>query len=467
MVVIVGGGFGGLACARRLDGAPLKALLLDWRVYHLFTPLLYEVASALLNPSDISYPYRACFRRSRNVRYRQAQVTAIDLERKTVSTAAGDAVGYDYLVLAPGSVNNYFGNRNLAAASIGLKTLEEALRLRNHVLSCLERASETNDERERRRCLTFVVAGGGPTGVEYVGALLELLKLVLGRDFPTLSSSESRVVLVEGRDQLLPTFAPSLSRYAERVLKKRGAEVLTGVLVEQASQEQVVLSNGGRIETRTIVWSAGVRANDSIELPAVARGRSQRVEVDDRLRLKGHDDVLVVGDLASVRRRGDELAMLAPVAMQQGRYVARLIRGRVASAESRRLRRWTGRMARLADRGRDLPPPGGLSSGAGHRRANDRGFPDQPPAKPFRYVDKGVMATIGRNAAVAQVGPLRLTGFVGWVTWLAVHIYYLIGFRNRLVVLGSWGWNYVRKDRPIRIVVRAQGDNLGVDADAQ
>jgi NADH dehydrogenase len=319
-VVIVGGGFGGLACARKLDRQPVDVLLLDERIYHLFTPLLYQVASALLNPSDISYPFRACFRRSPNVRFRQAKVTSIDFDRKTISVRADGELHYDYLVLAAGSTNNYFGNQELANFSIGMKTLEEALRLRNHVLTCLELASETKDELDRRRWLTFLIVGGGPTGVEYTGALLELLKLVFGRDFPNLSRDQSRVILVEGQDRLLPTFAEGLSRYTERTLRRRGAEVRTAALVEKATDESAILSNGDLIETRTIVWSAGVRPSD-LEAAGVPRSASRQIEVDDRLRLSGRGDVFVIGDLASVHQGGEQLPMLAPVAIQEGRYV--------------------------------------------------------------------------------------------------------------------------------------------------
>jgi NADH dehydrogenase len=419
-VVIVGGGFGGLACARKLDRRPVDVLLVDDRTYHLFTPLLYEVASALLNPSDISYPFRAAFRRSRNVRFRQARVTSIDFKSKTISTSSSADLRYDFLVLATGSTNNYFGNEGLAKHSIGMKTLGEALRLRNHVLSCLERASETVDRLERRKWLTFLVVGGGPTGVEYTGALIELMKLVLGRDFPNLSLDESRVLLVEGQDRLLPAFHRTLSGYAERMLHRRGAEVRTGTLVEEAGDEAAVLSTGDRIDTQTIVWSAGVRPNDDFAASGVPRSAGGRMRVDDRLRLEAAADVFVIGDLASFGEAGHELPMLAPVAMQQGRYVARAILEAVEAP----------------------------------------GTEESPERRSFRYVDKGMLATIGRNAAVGQVGPLRFQGFIGWIVWLFVHIYYLVGWRNRVAVLASWAWNYVRKDRPIRIVVRAQRDQI-------
>ena len=417
----MGGGFGGLACARKLDGEPVDVLLLDSRTFHLFTPLVYQVATALLNPSDIAYPFRARFRRSRNVRFRQAHVSEVDLEAKLVRTADGDEIGYDHLVLATGSTNNYFGNEDLAGVTIGMKTLEEALRLRNHVLACLERASLERDPKERARWLTFVIAGGGPTGVEYAGALAELLKLVLGRDYPDLAPGSGRIVVVEGQDRLLGTFAPRLGRYAERALRKRGVEVRTGVLLKSATADAAELSDGQRIETRTIVWSAGVRPNDPPAKPEPARTRSGRVEIDDRFRILGASGAFAIGDVAAAIEDGRELPMLSPVAMQAGRFVARSIL--------------------------DGAVPGG------------------EPQRPFRYVDKGTMATIGRSAAVGQIKGIQLTGFIGWVGWLVVHIYYLIGFRNRLVVLGSWAWNYLRKDRPIRIVARSDPDPVADELD--
>lgn len=414
-VVIVGGGFGGLACARELDGGPVDALLIDGRNYHLFTPLLYQVATALLNPSDIAYPLRARFRHSPNVRFRQAWVTAVDFDAKVVRTEDEQEIRYDYLVLATGSTENYFGNEQLAAFTFGLKTLDQALRLRNHVLACLERACQAQDDDERKRLLTFVVVGGGPTGVEYAGALVELLELVLGRDYPDLSPALARIMLVEGLDRLLAAFPERLSRYAERVLRRRGVEIRTGALVTKATERSALLSDGEEIRTATIVWSAGVRPNAPIEEPEPPRSRSGRIDVDAHLWIAAHRDAFAIGDVASARHGGGELPMLSAPAMQAGRHVAQLIMGEAGST-----------------------PPTARSS-----------------LKPFRYRDKGTMATIGRNAAVGQIGLLQFTGFAGWLAWLTVHLYYLVGFRNRLAVFASWGWNYLRKDRPLRVIVEA------------
>jgi NADH dehydrogenase len=418
-VVIVGGGFGGLACARALNGKPVDVVLLDRRNYHLFTPLLYQVATALLNPSDVAYPLRSAFRRSANVSFRLEVVTGVDLDARVVRTQDGDEIPYDSLVLATGSTNAYFGHPALARYTIGLKTLDEAMRLRNHVLSCLERAAQAKLA-ERGPWLTFVIVGGGPTGVEYAGALGELLSLVLGRDYPELDPGSGRIVLVEGADHLLPAFDSRLGSYAERVLSRRGAEVRTGTLVKAATEEAVQLSDDDTIPARTVVWSAGVQPTDPLPGAGQPRSRSGRLQADSRLRLGGRDDVFVIGDVAAVADDGGELPMLAPPAMQEGRHAARAVLAR-----------------------------------AGVSGATDPG--------PFRYQDKGTMATIGRSAAVVQLGRLRLTGFVGWVTWLVVHLWYIIGFRNRAVVLASWAWDYVRRDRPLRVIIRSEDDPVAAE----
>ena len=396
-------------------------LLVDVHNYHLFTPLLYQVATSLLNPSDIAYPFRRAFRRSPNVRFHQGTVARVDPDRRIVRLHDGTDLPYDVCVLATGSMNNYFGNQDVARSTIGLKHLEEALRLRNHVLSCLERASHEPDASARRAWLTFVVAGGGPTGVEYAGALGELLDMVLGRDYPELHHHDARILLVEGKPRLLEAFPDSLGRYAERQLRRRGVEVFTGTLVRSASGEAVSLSAGEDIRTRTIVWSAGVRPTDPVrDAPSgIHCSDSGRIGVDEHLRVRGSPGLFAIGDVASVDAGGEELPMLSPPAMQEGRYVARLI-----------------------------------SLGAAGREG------DVEAAPPFRYIDKGTMATIGRNAAVASIGPFRLTGFIGWAAWLFIHLYYLIGFRNRLVVLAGWTWEYLRRDRPIRLIARVDPDPL-------
>lgn len=389
--------------------------LLDRSGFHLFTPLLYQVATALLNPSDIAYPLRTIFRHSRNVRVHLATVDRVDLQRREVHLRTGQHVPYDYLVLATGSTDNYFGNDAVAKAAVGLKTLEQAARLRNHVLACLERADEEEDPAARRALLTFVVAGGGPTGVEYAGALGELMHLLAGRDYPGVQRSEVRIILVEAAPRLLGGFSERLARYAEKILRRRGIEVRTATRVEGADALSVTLSGGVVVDTRTIVWTGGVRPSLPGADPPLELARSRRVRVDSYLRVPGAEGVYAIGDAASVGN-GSELPMLSTPAIQEGRYVARSI---LDSLSKRAL------------------------------------------AGPFRYFDKGTMATIGRNAAVAHLrGGLELTGVLGWLAWIFVHIWYLIGFRNRLAALTSWGLNYVRFDRPIRLILQAAPDGL-------
>jgi NADH dehydrogenase len=410
-VVVIGGGFGGLACTRKLAGAPVDVTLVDARDYHLFTPLLYQVATALLNPADIAYPFRSILRRARNVRFHQGRVTSVDFEAKVVRTGNGHELPYDSLVLATGSVSDYFGHPELADTTLGMKNLEQAQRLRNHVLACLEHAAQTENDAERGAWLTFVVVGGGATGVEYAGALAELRKLV-GREYPEFSALRMRVIVVEGADRLLPAFPEKLGRYAQKVLERKGAEIITGSVMRDAGAEGAYLSNGARIAARTIVWSAGVRAAETGGTHELERGRSYRLLVDDRMRVPEKDGVYAIGDAAG---GPNALPMLSAPAMQQGRYVARAI---------------------LADvRGQNAPAP-------------------------FVYKDKGTMAVIGRGAAVANVRGFQLTGFLGWLAWLGVHLYYVVGFRNRVAVFFHWGWDYVRRDRPTRMITTVEQDSV-------
>lgn len=400
-VVIVGGGFGGLQCAKALRGAPVDVLLVDQRDFHLFTPLLYQVASCLLNPSEIAAPLRKVFRGVPNVRFRQGEVVHVDLAAKRLTLADSTLLDYDVCVVASGSVTNYYGNTTVARRALELKDLGEALRLRNHVLECFERATTIVDPAARDRLLTFCIVGAGPTGVEYAGALGEFVRLVVPAEYPELSSSAVRIILLEGGDRVLPVFKPRLSRYARRELELRGVDVRTGVLVDTADEAGVVLRDGTEITTSTIVWTAGVRSANVVD------ASSNRINVDDHFRIVGASDAYAIGDVAAGRtRHGEVLPMLSPPAMQAGRYVAReIVHG--------------------------------------------------PAPRAFRYRDKGTLATIGRTSAVGQVGPFTFTGFVGWIVWLVVHFYYLIGFENRVRVLLRWAWYYVRLDRPVRMVIRA------------
>lgn len=415
-IVVIGAGFGGLQCARRLAGEPVEVVLVDRHNYHLFTPLLYQVASALLNPSDIARPVRAIFHGRREVRFRLAEVTGIDFDRHRVRVADGDPIDYDRLVIACGSRANFFGIESVERSAFGLKDLADGMALRNHVLACFEAAVRENDPAIRREWMTFVVVGGGPTGVEYAGALSELFRLVLVDDYPDLEVSNARVVLLEALDRLLPGgFPAELGAYARTELEERGIEVRLGARVTGAADGTVELEDGSSIGARTLVWAAGVQPAGLVEALGVSRGEGGRIAVDACLRVEGTEDVFAVGDAAAVTSDGDVVPMMAPPAMQAGRHAAanvmRSLRGE--------------------------------------------------PLDPFRYHDKGVMATIGRNAGVAAMGRLKLKGFLGWLGWLAVHLYYLIGWRNRFAVLAGWAWDYVRLDRPIRIIARAGDDPTG------
>ncbi|HJU86899.1 MAG TPA: NAD(P)/FAD-dependent oxidoreductase, partial [Gemmatimonadota bacterium] len=385
----------------------VEVLLVDRNNYHLFTPLLYQVASSLLNPSEISFPLRHILRGGRNVRVRRAEVARIDLAARRATTAEGHVFEYDWLVVATGAGTNFYGLESVERASFGLKDLPDGMALRNHVLDCFEAALLETDREARRSWLTFLVVGGGPTGVEYAGALCELFRLVLPADFPDLDVRASRVVLVEALDRLLFEFPPELGEYTKKALEQRGVEVRLGTRVTGVEGDSaVVLADGGVLPSRTLIWAAGVRPISPATEPPLPRTRQGRIEVDVDLRVRGQERVFAIGDAAAMLQNGKPLAMMAPQAMQAGRHVAAQI-----------LRAVQGR-----------------------------------PLEPFRYRDKGVMATIGRSAGVAAVGPLRFKGFVGWLAWLVVHLYFLIGFRNRLIVLSRWSYNYFRLDRPIRLI---------------
>jgi NADH dehydrogenase len=406
-VVIIGAGFGGLQCAKALRGQPVDVVLVDVQNYHLFTPLLYQVASCLLAPSEITAPLRKVLSGAPNIRYRQGEVVDVDFAQQHVRLADGSVLEYEQVVLATGSTTNFYGNDAVESRALGLKTLGEALQLRNHVLDCLERAAAATDPDERERLLTFCIVGGGPTGVEYAGALAELARLVLPREYPEIRPHEFRIVLLEGGDRVLPMFKRRLAAYGQRELERRGVDVRTNVLVASANDMGVVTTDGTEIRTATLVWTAGVQPSAVPMHPGVTRTETRRIAVDDHLRILGVEHGFAIGDVAAdPDRKGRTLPMLATPAMQAGRYVARqIVRGE--------------------------------------------------PGRRFHYFNKGTMATIGRRAAVAQIGPIQLTGFLGWVTWLVVHLYYLIGFENRLRVLVRWSWYYIRLDRPVRSILRA------------
>lgn len=405
-VVIIGAGFGGLWAARTLAHADLSVLLVDRNNYHTFFPLLYQVAAAELDPEDIVYPIRTMLRGIPNAHFRMGDVTQVDLTARCIEID-GRSVAYDYLILAPGSVTHYFGVPGAAEHTFALKSMEQSIALRNQILCCFERATHERDPTRRRRLLTFAIVGGGPTGVEFAGALAELVRGPLARDFQSLDFREVRIALIEATHSLLSSLPEKLSRYAQNRLKHMGVELHLGATVSEVSQHFLQLKDGTGIPSETIVWTAGVRGEPVAEQWGLAPSRGGRVGVMDTLQLADHPEVFLAGDLALFESNGPPLPMIAPVAIRQGMAAA----GNV-------LRRIRG---------------------------------ETPTA--FHYTDPGMMVTIGRNAAVAFVRGFALSGFVAWVIWLGVHLAKLIGFRNRLLVLINWAWDYFFYERAIRLIL--------------
>ncbi len=405
-VAIVGAGFGGLRAARRLAKAPLRVTLIDRNNYHLFQPLLYQVASGGLSPNEIAYPVRSILRRQRNVDFLLAEVRGVDLTARRLYTSAGP-LDYDYLILAAGGQTNYFGLQSVEQNSFGLKDLTDAAALRDHLLCLFEQASREPDPQQRRAMLTFVIAGGGPTGVELAGALSELITLVLSKDFPRQDIGEARILLLEAAQRLLPGMPADLARHTVDALRRKGVEVRFGAAVSGFDRRQVTLHDGAIVPTRTLIWAAGIRPNGLIQALGAEQAAQGRVRVEPSLQLPGRPEVFVVGDAAYAEDgAGQPLPMVAPVATQQADCAAENL-----------LRLRAGR-----------------------------------PLRPFRYRDPGAMATIGRNQAVARLGRFHFRGFIAWLIWIVVHIYQLIGFRNRLVTLINWAWDYFLYDRAIRTI---------------
>ena len=405
-VVIVGGGFGGLAAAKALAHAPLDVTVIDQRNHHLFQPLLYQVATAGLSPAEIAAPIRSILRDHRNTRVLLDRVVGVDASAREVGLAANGAIRYDWLILATGARHSYFGQDHWAAHAPGMKTLEDATALRRRVLLALERAETEHAPARRRALLTFVVVGGGPTGVELAGAIAELARRSVSRDFRSITPHCSRVVLVEAGPRLLPSFPETLSAKTARALARLGVEVRLG-LPTSAIDASGVYVGTDFIPARTVVWAAGVQASPAALWLGVESDRAGRIVVDGRLRIPNCAAVFAIGDTAScVGPEGRPLPGVAPVAKQQGDYVARAI----IAAQS----------------GRTLPP--------------------------FRYRNAGSLATIGRSHAVADFGRVRLSGHAAWLLWCVAHIYFLVGFRNRLAVGMSWFWNYLTFERNARLI---------------
>ena len=406
-VVIIGAGFGGLHAAQKLMGKPVRVTLIDKRNYHLFQPLLYQVATAGISPHEIAYPVRAIFQRHKNFEFLMSRVSGVDFERKTIFTEQGE-VTYDYLIIAAGASVNFFGNASLEQNALPLKDVSDAVLVRNHVLRMFELAAQEQDVRKRQSLLTFVAVGGGPTGVETAGALSELIRLVLRRDYRQVNVDTVRVILMEAAPRILAGFPEALQEAARKSLEKKKVEVRLDAKVAGYDGEKLSLNNGDVISTRTVLWSAGVQAASLMGKLGLEQVHSGRVKVLPTLQLPEQPNVYVIGDAAYLEENGKSLPMVAPVATQQGGWAAENI---------------------LADI-------------------------QKKPLKPFKYNNLGMMTTIGRNAAVAYAFGMQFQGFLAWIVWLVVHLIGLIGFRNRLIVLINWTWDYFFYDRAVRLISR-------------
>lgn len=414
-VVIVGAGFGGLYAAKALRKAAVDVMVIDRRNHHLFQPLLYQVATAALNASDIAEPIRRALRNQRNTEVVLAEVRAVDARNKRILLERGE-LAYDYLIVATGATHSYFGHPQWSGLAPGLKTIEDALEMRRRVLLAYEMAEQASNDGERRQWTTFIVVGGGPTGVELAGALAEIARWTLERDFRHVDPRQSKVILVEAGPRILPSYPEDLSQAATRQLQKLGVQVLTGQPVTEIEAHGVRV--GTWIAARTVLWAAGVAASPLAASLGAPLDRSGRVRVTPFLTLPEHDDVYVIGDLASLDQDGRPIPGVAPAAIQQGRHAARSI--------LRALR--------------------------------------QEERQPFQYNDKGSLATVGRAAGVADFGKFKLAGVVAWLMWLLIHIAFLVGFRNRMLVLFQWAWSYITYDRGARLITGGPTRLPGQDA---
>ncbi|HEX6941083.1 MAG TPA: NAD(P)/FAD-dependent oxidoreductase [Longimicrobiales bacterium] len=403
-VVILGGGFAGLRCARALRGAPVRVTLVDRSNHHLFQPLLYQVATASLSPADIASPIRSILKRQGNVEVWLGEAVDVDVERRVVRLREGE-LSYNYLVVATGVTHAYFGRDDWASRAQGLKTIDDALEIRRRFLLAFEAAEREADPEARRRLSTFVIVGAGPTGVELAGAMAEIARQVMPKEFRSIDTTTARILLVEGADRVLPGYPPSLSEKARRQLERLGVEVRTGARVTEI-QEDAVRIGDERVEAGNVFWAAGVAASPIGARLGGATDRAGRVKVAPDLSVPGHPEVFVAGDLAYVEQDGRPVPGVAPAAMQMGPHVARVIRATL----------------------------------------------DGRPRPAFRYFDKGSLATIGRAAAVGEIAGVRLSGLVAWLVWVFIHILYLIGFRNRLVVMIQWAWAYLMYQRGARLI---------------
>ena len=414
-VVILGGGFAGLNAARKLKRAPVEVVVVDRENYHLFQPLLYQVATAALNPSDIAYPLRSALRRQKNARVVLAEAQGIDLEESVVLLDHG-RLHYDYLIVATGFVDAYFGHDDWIAHAPGLKSIPEAVDIRRRILLAYEAAERARNAAAQRAWLRFVVVGGGPTGVELAGALAEIKKQTIEEGYRRVKQDLVEVVLVEGEDRILGEFTPESSRQAQRQLESLGVTVRLGKFVTKIDETGLTLGDE-RIDARTVIWAAGVRASPITASLGATVDEIGRVKAAPDLSVSGHPNVFVAGDLVHLEKKGGEIVpAIAPAAIQMGKHAAKSIRRLVEGEDT----------------------------------------------KPFEYLDKGALATIGRAAAVLEFGKIRMHGFLAWLTWLVIHIVYLIGFRNKFWVLAGWAWSFNTSRRGARLITgrRQYGESL-------
>ncbi len=408
-VLIIGAGFGGLECARALKNAPVQVTVLDRHNHHTFQPLLYQVATAAISPADIAWPVRSILRKQQNAEVLMCAIKSIDTKNKIVHASRHD-LAYDYLVLATGVTHSYFGHDEWQRAAPGLKSLTDATKIRSRVLISFERAETADTDADRKRLLTFIVIGGGPTGVEMAGAIAEIARHALRYDFRHIDTRSARILLIEGGPRILPSFPEDLSAYAQRSLEKMGVEVMTSSMVTDVRHDGVFLGDK-KIESEAIIWAAGVIAGPAAEWIQAEHDRAGRIKVGSDLTVPGHPDIFAVGDTATL---DPPIPGIAPAAKQMGKYVGQLIAARVMG---------------------------------------------RPFDKPFKYNHAGDLATIGRKSAVVNLPYMKLKGFIGWLFWSVAHVYFLIGIRNRLMVAMTWLWSYFTFQRGARLITRDDSPN--------
>jgi NADH dehydrogenase len=406
-IVIIGAGFSGLETARGLANAAVRITLIDKNNHHLFQPLLYQVAIAGLLPSQIAQPVRTLFRKQKNLTFQMGEVSAINFDEKYIKLN-GSVIAYDYLVVAVGGRTNFFGFDTIEKDGFQLKDLETAVKTRNHMLGMFEQASHEAEPEKRKALLTFVIVGGGPTGVETAGALAELISHVMVKDYPHLMSSDAHVVLLEAGANLISSYPDELRKATSRLLKKKNVDVRLNTKLENYNGQRVALGDGSTIETQTVIWTAGVKATEVVERLSVEKASGGRIRILPTLQLPQHPETFVIGDAAFLEEDGQPLPMISTVAIQQGVFTAKNIR----------------------------------------RMMNNKTL------ESFHYKDPGLLATIGRNAAVARIFGISFSGFIAWVIWVFLHIYRIIGFRNRVIIMFNWAWDYLFYDNQVRLITK-------------